>query len=130
MKLFLSLLIMIVALPSFAAEGYKLKMSVLLDGKVVSSPIVMVQKGKKATVTQENSDSKVKTEISIVANEGEIQGNKGILLDMELANILGDDRKIVSKPQVLVSEGKEALFETFNGKEKLELKVIATKINI
>ncbi len=132
MKLVLSILLSFFSISAFAVNGYKLKMNVLLNGKIVSSPEVVVEQGKKATLTQEDSKTNLKTNISILAKEGEIQGNKGILLDLEIAHLVGKNKKIVTTPQLLVSEGKEALFETanINGSEKFELKVIATKVKL
>jgi hypothetical protein len=132
MKKHFALLLSILSFSAFSSEGYKLDMNVLLDGKVISRPNVIVEKGKKTTLTQEDSKSKVMTEISIVATEGVIQGNKGILLNLEIAHKEGEARKVIARPQALVSEGKEALFETANndGTNKMELKVTATRTTL
>lgn len=132
MKKALSVLLTFASISTFATNGYKLSMNILLDGKVVSSPKVVVKSGKKAMLRQKNSKTNLTTEISILASEGEIEGNKGIFLDLSVAHLIGKDRKIVSKPKRLVSEGKEALFETSNsnGSEKFELKVIANRVTL
>jgi hypothetical protein len=132
MKKYLALFLSILSFSAFSSEGYKLDMNVLLDGKVVSRPKIIVEKGKKAILTQEDSKSKMMTEISIVVTEGEVQGSKGILLNLEIMHKEGEARKVIARPQVLISEGKEALFETANndGTNKMELKVIATRTNL
>lgn len=130
MKILLLVTLTVFSFSTFATSGYKLQMNVLMDGKLVSSPELIVEKDKKAMLIQENADSKVKTEISILASEGNIDGNTGILLDMSVAQLIGDDRTIISAPQILVSEGKEALFESSNadGTDKFELKVVPTRV--
>jgi len=132
MKKYLASLLLILSLPVFSSGGYKLDMNLFLDGKVVSKSKMIVQEGKKAIITQEGANSKAMTKISIIATEGEIQGNKGILLNLEVVHEVGETRKIVARPQVLVSEGKEALFETTdnNGASKMELKVIAKRMTL
>lgn len=115
-----------------SVEGYRLKMNVLLDDKVISSPEISVEKGQKATLTQEDSKTNIITEISILASEKSIQGENGIFLDLEISHIIDKDKTIVSKPKVLVKEGEEALFETASSDndEKFQLKIYASKVNL
>ncbi|WP_408096070.1 hypothetical protein ACJVC5_13590 [Peredibacter sp. HCB2-198] len=62
------------------------------------------------------------TEIEVRGKEGEIQGHKGIMLDF----VLKKDQKIISRPQLLVEEKKQA---EFSQSGELTLKVTATRIN-
>lgn len=124
------LILFIFSFSTFAVQGYLLDMNLLLDNKSVSKPKMIVQEGKKATITQNDSATNIITEISIVALRGEIQGRKGILLKMEVGYHKNNMQKIVSRPQILVSEGKEALVEIVGdkGNQQMSLKIIATSV--
>lgn len=132
MNKFLVLCLSILSLSAFSSEGYKLDMNIMFDGKVVSKPQIIVQKGKKTTLTQEDSATKVMTEVSIVATEGEAQGNKGILLNFDIVHTDGEAKNIKVSHKVLVREGKEALFGTsnINGDNKMKLKFTATRVTL
>ena len=101
-----------------------------LDSKVVASPRIVVQEGKVETLTQESGDNK--TFFEIVASEGEIQGNRGILLKFKIGLIKNDgSRTIISQPQILAKSGKEAHITVGqDDKEEMTLKVIATRKNL
>jgi len=130
MKVLMLLILFIFSFSTFAVQGYLLDMNLLLDNKSVSKPKMIVQEGKKATITQNDSATNIITEISIVALRGEIQGRKGILLKMEVGYHKNNMQKIVSRPQILVSEGKEALVEIVGdkGNQQMSLKIIATSV--
>ena len=105
-------------------------MNLLIDNKSVSKPKIIVQEGEKGTITQNDSATNTTTEISVVASQGEMQGRKGILLKMEVGYNKNNVQKIVSRPQILVSEGQEALVEVVGneGNKKMSLKIIATPV--
>ena len=110
-----------------STPGYDLKLELSLDGKVVASPRIVVQEGKVGTLTQESGDNKIFFEI--VASEGEIQGNRGILLKLKIGLINNDgSRTIISQPQILAKPGEEAHITVGqDDKEEMTLKVIATR---
>jgi len=135
-KLFLTTLMITFSASLFAASGYDLTMEISVDGKVVSTVMIKVLEGQKATMTkktmEEDSRTEKLTEITVVAREGQMSDHKGILLDIEIGHTNGQARSIVSKPQILVQNGKETLFETHEdgGKNKLSLKIVATRTTI
>ncbi len=108
-----------------ASKMYDLKMDLLINGKRVSTPRILVKEGETARVDQENSYSK--SFIEVVAGEGEIQNRKGILMNFTVGYIdKAGKRKIVSQPQVLAKENEIASIEVgnMNGKEKIKLSVL------
>jgi len=126
----MSLILFIFSFSTFAVQSYKLDMNLLIDNKSVSKPKIIVQEGEKGTITQNDSATNTTTEISVVASQGEMQGRKGILLKMEVGYNKNNVQKIVSRPQILVSEGQEALVEVVGneGNKKMSLKIIATPV--
>jgi len=130
MKVLMSLILFIFSFSTFAVQSYKLDMNLLIDNKSVSKPKIIVQEGEKGTITQNDSATNTTTEISVVASQGEMQGRKGILLKMEVGYNKNNVQKIVSRPQILVSEGQEALVEVVGneGNKKMSLKIIATPV--
>ena len=108
--------------------GYDLKLNLSLNGKHVSSPRVITKAGETATVTQNTAPEK--TFIEVIANEGEIQGHKGILIKFVVGTIDKNGKKtILSTPEVLTSENKLARISV--GKDsthpKLSMSVLALR---
>ena len=132
MKNVITVLLSIFSFSSFSLDGYKLDMSVLLNGEIVSRPKLTIEQGKKGTLIQESALSKRTTHISIVATEGEALENEGILLKLEIAHKEGKSKKIVARPRILVFEGTEAQFITANndGSKSLTLNVTATRVEL
>ena len=112
------------SITAFSSKMYQLEMSLFIDGKLASQAKVIVGPEKKGTFTHTDD-----TEISILAREGEVQGNTGILLDLNI-RYKNDDtgRLITSRPQILVHEGKRASFEVVNDSlaQELALELLAT----
>lgn len=117
---------LLIAPNAFAASKmYDLKMDLLINGKRISTPRILVKEGETARVDQE--DSRSKSFIEVVAGEGEIQNRKGILMNFTVGYIdKAGKRKIVSQPQVLAKENEIASIEVsnMNGKEKIKLSVL------
>lgn len=117
----------------FASEtGYDLKMDLSINGKLVSTPKLMVKAGETATILQE-SDSKTpndqKTFIEVVAKEGPKDKNSGILMNFTVGVISKNgERTIRSTPRILVKENEVGQI-TIGGKgeEELSLSVVAKR---
>lgn len=90
-----------------SSRGYELKMDLSLDGQHVSSPRVVTVAGETATVTQKNETGQ--SFIEVTANEGAIQGHKGILMKFVVGTISKNGKRtILSKPEVLAKENVPA----------------------
>ncbi len=126
MKL-LGLVLVLISSFSFAAtNGYDLKMEFSMNGKHVSSPRVIVKAGEMATITQKTDTEE--TFIEIIATEGEIQNNKGILMTAVIGTVSSDGTKtIISKPQILAKENKTALIQIGNKDSEISLSIIAKR---
>lgn len=129
MKFFV-IIICFLSFSNYAANGYKLNLNVLFAGQKASTLKMIVKEGQKALITKEDGNTTI--EVFVIAKEGEIQGHKGVLLDLEISHKIGDERTIVAKPQVLVLDGKEAVFETGDNESGnlMSLKIKAHKISL
>lgn len=126
MKLLGLALIMVGSSAFGATNGYDLKMELSMNGKHVSSPRVIVKAGETATVTQKTDTEE--TFIEVVATEGEIQNNKGILMKMVVGTISSDgQRTIVSRPQILAKENEQALIQVGDKDGEMSLSVVAKR---
>lgn len=110
------------------SPGYDLKMELSINGKHISSPRVITKDGVVATITQKTNTEE--SFIEVIASEGEVQGNKGIMMKFVIG-VIGKDgeRIIVSQPQILARENVKAeIKEGQNGdKETLSLSVVAKR---
>lgn len=127
MKL-LGLILVMISCSAFAAtNGYDLKMDLSINGKHVSSPRVIVKAGEMATVNQKKDTQE--SFIEVIATEGKVQNNKGIMMNFTVGYIgKNGERIIVSKPQILAKENEPALI-TVGEKDgtELSLSVIAQR---
>ena len=80
MKVFMTIIAVLVSASVLAAPNntYQIKMSFSIEGKSDSTMSVAVEEGKMGSVVSENE--KERTFFEVVATEGEIEGNKGILM--------------------------------------------------
>lgn len=117
---------------AFSATGYKIEVEVLKNGKLISRNKLIAERGLTAKTVKENTDLSRKTSLEIVANEGEIKGNKGILLKMNFMEFENGKKVAHTKPEVLVKSGKEATLETYDNQTKINtlMKIIATRMEI
>mgnify|MGYP006921650235 CR=1 FL=1 len=129
MKVLTTITALLLSTTVFASnKGYKLDMELSINGKTVSKPKLIVEAGKIGTIIQENDNEK--NYFEVIANEGEIQGNKGILMKFKVGHIQKDgSKKIVSHPTILTKAGEEATITVGKEakKQEMTLKVIATR---
>lgn len=122
------MLCLFVGSSAFASNGYDLKMELSMNGKKVSSPRIVVREGETGSITQETAYEK--TFIEVVAKEGSIQNNEGILMNFVVKYVgQGGKRTIVLKPQVLAKENKPAQITMGeeDGKETISLSILAQR---
>lgn len=127
MKL-LGLALLMVGSSAFAStNGYDLKMDLSMNGKHVSSPRIIVKAGEKGTINQKTDTEE--SFIEVVATEGQVQNNKGIMMNFTVGYIgKNGERTIVSKPQILAKENEPAQI-TVGEKDgtELSLSVVAKR---
>ena len=113
-------------------KGYDLKIKLAINGKLVSSPRMIVREGEKAIISQKTE--REESFIEVIATEGASQGHKGIMMNFKVGRISKNGQRIIiSNPQVLVRENKTATFmvsDDKNEKEKLSLSVRAQRKNL
>ena len=95
----------------FAAQTYQVSTSVYLDGKLIASPVMVVEANKMASITVGEDFSYNLT----------VKPNQGDTVDVITAVTLGKDRVT---PSFTVAYGKEASMEM--GPQKLTL--LVTKV--
>lgn len=109
-------------------NAYELKMELSMNGKHVSSPRLITEEGKQASITQE-SDGK-KMFIDVIATEKETDNKQAILMKFVIGTISATGKKtIVSTPQIISLENLKAEITIGDqpGKEDLSLAVVATR---
>ncbi|MFV8250539.1 hypothetical protein [Bdellovibrio bacteriovorus] len=126
MKL-LGLALLMASSSAFAStNGYDLKMHLSLNGKHISSPRIIVKAGETATITQKTNTEE--TFIEVVATEGEIQNNKGILMNLVVGTIGRDGKRtVISKPQILTKENSPASIQVSGKDGEVSLSVVAKR---
>jgi hypothetical protein len=102
----MKILFLLLAFPmisSAAVRKYDLNLAYSLDEGPESKSKIIVQEGKKATMT------KAEQFVEVVAEEGVIADRKGILLSFNVG-VVGEDgkRTILTQPKLLVKENEEA----------------------
>ncbi len=102
MKIFF-LLLVLPTLASAAARKYDLNLAYSLEEGPESKNKIIVQEGKKSTMT------KAEHFVEVVAEEGIIADRRGILLSFNVG-VVGEDgkRTILTQPKLLVKENEEA----------------------
>jgi hypothetical protein len=132
MKKIIFLVMSLVSFTAFSATTYKLDMSLALNGKTVGQPKLTVEEGKKALVVYKNDNTPSKNEIEILATESVLKGKKGINLKLKITQVFKNKRTVISKPEVFVYDGKEAIFRTTDDQanETMNLKVLVQKASI
>ena len=128
MKLLIIITGLLLSTTVWASKGlYEIDMKLDITGKPETSMSIIVEEGQKGSVVSE--DDVEKTFFEVVAKEGEIQGNKGILMNFKVGYLKKDgSRKIISTPQILAKAGEEALITVGqDGKPEMNLKVIAKR---
>lgn len=112
-----------------SGESFEVKIDLLLNGKHISSPRVILKEGESATIIQKTKT--VDNFIEVRAFKNEAPNQEGILMKLIVGEIgEGGKRTIVSQPQILTKENEPSQI-TVNakekGSEKLSLSVVAKK---
>lgn len=108
-----------------APKTYNLKMDLVLDGKAVGSPRMIVTEGQLATVTQQKDG--IQSFIDVIATDANEKDFKGIMMKFTVGYVDKDGKRtIVSKPQVLAKENSPAQIQVGTAnKESVSLTVVA-----
>lgn len=113
---------------TFASNnGYDLKMDLSMNGKYVFSPSITVKAGEMKSIRQKTDTQE--SFIEVVATEGQVKNNKGIMMNFTVGYIgKNGERKVISKPQILAKENEPALI-TVGEKDgtELSLSVVAKR---
>lgn len=108
--------------------GYALKMALSMNGKVVSTPQLIVRNGATGSITEESATQK--TFIEVTATEGSVQKRQGIMMNFVVGRIAKDGtRTVLSRPSILANENEKAEITVADKQsgETMALSVIATR---
>ena len=111
-----------------SSNAYELKMELSMNGKHVSSPRIITEEGKPASVIQD-SDGK-KMFIDLIATENKTENKQAILMKFVIGTMsAAGEKKILYTPQIITLENKKAEIKIGDqpGKEDLSLSVVAIR---
>jgi hypothetical protein len=110
-----------------STNGYDLKMDLSLNGKLVSSPRLIVKAGETAYINQKTDTEE--SFIEVVASEGSIQNHQGILMNFIVGVIDQNGQRVIkAKPQILANENEAAQITVGeNNGDEISLSVVATR---
>lgn len=113
-----------------AEVAHKFTVKIFKNEKPVSSGMIISKIGHEAELIR--SDANGRTAIKLTANHPPKEFKKGIFLNMYITIENEKIKKRSLNPQVIVYEGKEAIFETMdlNEDEKIVVKVKTDKVKI
>lgn len=113
---------------SAPTTGYDLKMELSMNGKVVSTPRLIVRSGQTGSITEDSATRK--TFVEVTAMEGSVQNHKGIIMNF-VVGVIGKDgkRTVLSRPNILAKENEKAEIEVSDKEsgETLALSVIVAR---
>ncbi len=132
MKTILVLLVTLMAgVASAAPRSYKIDMEMMVDGKVVSEPTMIVQEGLKASVESKPENGEA-TFIEVVASEKTLHGIDGILMDLEVGYVDATGaRKVAARPRLLAKDGARAqvILNDKGKNQEVSIKAKATRVS-
>jgi hypothetical protein len=113
-----------------SANSYDLKMDLSINGKHISSPKIIVEEGKVATVTQKN-DNGEELFVVVIATKKELKNNKEAVAIKFTSGMLDKNgkRSIQYETKIIALENQMAKINqgSVNGKDELALSIVATK---
>ena len=109
-------------------QAYDLKMELYINGKLVSSPKLIVKANEKASIEEKSANGEYF--IQVIASESTSLKPQGILMKFIVGAINKDGEKsILSKPQVIANENEPAVITLGDNKtaQEISLKTIAKR---
>ena len=129
-KVIFMIFTMVGAMAFAAPQNYQIEMELIVDGRTVSKPTVVIQEGTKGTVTTNNANGE-ETFLEVTAKEGSITGVNGILMEMQVGfKDRAGKRRVAAKPRLLSKSGGKAQI-IMNDKETgkdVVIKAVATRV--
>lgn len=126
MKLFVFIGSLILGSAAFAAPSYDLKVDLSVDGKLVSSPHLVVREGETGSIIQDTNGKKIYIDVVAKAHKP-----KGIEMNFQYGEILANgEKQTLYTPQIIALENEKASIQMAQKGEPVhELVVIAKKVS-
>ena len=98
---------------------YQIDMKLMIDGKLVSSPRIVVNEGKKAEISDQNKKGGDGNFMEVTAHRVPSDDDDQAFLQMVVGRIRDGKREIIGTPQVMALENEEAAMEVGEGEKQL-----------
>lgn len=128
-SLLMSVVLMFIAPAAFAANMYKMKMELTVDGKIVARPTVVTAENQKATISEKANDATKSFYIEVIPTETD-KMKKGIQLDIVVGSDENGKKTVLGTPQIITKEKKDATISVAksDGSESMSLKVWTERV--
>lgn len=125
MKLFVFIGSLLLGSAAFAAPSYDLKVDLSVDGKIVSSPHLVVREGETGSITQDTDGKKIYIDVVAKAHKP-----KGIEMSFQYGEILANgEKQMISTPRIIALENEKASIQVaVKGEPVHEISVLAKKV--
>jgi len=98
---------------------YKLDLQLSMNGKLVSSPKMIVNEGQKAEISEVNKKTGNGTFLEVATQRLDANPDKQAILQIVIGKITKGKREIVSSPQIVALENEEASMEENTGNRQV-----------
>lgn len=98
---------------------YMVDMKLSLDGKLVSSPRVVINEGKKAEISDQNTKDGTGTFMEVTVQRVPSEDDDQALLQMVVGRYVKGKKEILGSPQIMALENEEAAMEIGEGDNQL-----------
>jgi hypothetical protein len=130
MKGIILLVVALFSFTTFATNRYKINAKIIVDGKEVSNPQLVVNEGEPAEVEIDNSPGKKENvKFRVLATDVADEKVKNEILMKFNVEYKSATRDVRAAPQVLAKEGSEATVRIGNrtGMHDIKMKVVASR---
>jgi len=129
MKGFILLAVTFFSVTAFASNRYKINAKIFVDGKLVSTPQLIVNEGEPAEMEINDSTTHNKMKIKVVATDVADEKVKNEILMKMQVEYNSPSHQFMAAPQILAKAGSEATIRLGNGKghTDAQMKVVASR---
>lgn len=110
-----------------ATKFYDITVTISLNGKMMAKPRLLLREGKKGSIIQDSKDGRYFLEV--MAKEGQIDLQKGILLDFTTGILMKEgSRKVLSRGKMLAEDEPMTLLSPqLKETEDFEMTILARR---
>jgi|GEM_PF-5040321 len=98
---------------------YQVDMKLSFDGKLVASPRVVINEGKKAEISDNNAATGEGNFIELLVNRVPSKDDDQAAVQMIVGRLKNGKKEIVGSPQIVALENEESAMEISEGEKQL-----------